>query len=210
MFLVHASPLHRYWQSWHYYCMIVNHWYVETLVHWRPLHVYSVHSHYMLLHDGDIDTRVDMHWLPMYSCCMDHDLYYGYMAIPGFPLYWTLFMLHGFSAYHCYKCMYGFSILVIWILVHITCIIVPCYRIHVIWLFPVTDMNIPVTGHESYWYAICGIPHLLFPLYCSRYIVPVSRYIVLCYQQSSGPVIMLPISCTVFVLVTLYTWHIRS
>ena len=53
-----------------------------------------------------------------------------------------------------------------------TCIIVPCYPI---WLFPVTDMDIPDTGHESCWYAICGIPHLLFPfpLYCSRYIVPV-------------------------------------
>ena len=63
-----------------------------------------------------------------------------------------------------------------WIPVHTTCIIVPCYRIHVIWLFPVTDMDIPVTGHESCWYAICGIPHLLFPfpviwfpLYCSRF-----------------------------------------
>ena len=33
----------------------------------------------------------------------------------------------------------------------------------VIWLFPVTDIDIPVTGHESWWYAICGIPHLLFP-----------------------------------------------
>ena len=77
--------------------------------------------------------------------------------------------------------------------------------------------DIPVTGHERCGYAICGIPHLLFPflvilfpLYCSRYIVPVSRYIVLRYQQSSGPVIMLPVSCTVVVLVTLYTWHIRS
>ena len=109
--------------------------------------------------------------------------------------------------YHCYTCMYSCFTLVIWIPVHITCMIVPCYRIHVIWLFPVTDMDIPDTGHESCWYAICGI---LFPLYCSCYIVPVSRYIVLCYQQSSGPVIMLPVSCTVLVLVTLYTWHIRS
>ena len=38
---------------------------------------------------------------------------------------------------------------------------------------------------------------ILFPLYCFRYIVPDSCYIVLCYQQSSGPVIMLPVSCTV-------------
>ena len=49
-----------------------------------------------------------------------------------------------------------------------TCIIVPCYPV---WLFHVTDMDTPVTGHESCWYAICGIPHRL--LYCSHYIVPV-------------------------------------
>ena len=63
--------------------------------------------------------------------------------------------LHGFSAYHCSTCMYGFSILVIWIPVHITCIIVPCYpRIPVIWLFSVTDIVIPVTGHEL---LICNV-----------------------------------------------------
>jgi len=73
-------------------------------------------------------------------------------------------------------------------------------------------------GYSRYWtweLLICNMWefHIYcshFPLYCSRYIVPVSRYIVLCYQQSSGPVIMLPVSCPVVVLVTLYTWHIRS
>jgi len=93
--------------------------------------------------------------------------------------------------------MYGFFILVIWIPAQITCIIVPCYRIHVIWLFPVTDMDIPVTGHRAVdtRYVESHIYCSRFLLYCSRYIVPVSRYIVLCYQQSSGPVIMLPVSC---------------
>jgi len=80
--------------------------------------------------------------------------------------------LHGYSLHrqHCYicsphkyTCMCCCYLLVIWITVHTTCLIVPCYRIHVICLFPVTDMDIPVTGHESCWYAICGIPHLLFP-----------------------------------------------
>ena len=72
--------------------------------------------------------------------------------------------LQGFSAYHCYTCMYGFSILVIWIPIHITCVIVPCYpRIPVIRLFPVIDIVIPVTGYMICWYAMCGIPHLLFP-----------------------------------------------
>ena len=113
-------------------------------------------------------------------------------------------------------CMYCFYLLVIWITVHITCIIVSCYPcIPIIWLLPVTDLDLSVTGHESYWYAMCGtkchvdpshgaisrIPHLLFP---------VSRYLVLCYQPSSGPVIMLHVPCTVFVLATLCTLNIRN
>jgi len=108
-------------------------------------------------------------------------------------------------------------LLVIRITMIITCIIVPCSRIHDIWLLPVTDTGILVTGHASCWYAICGKPTsivpvlgILFMISCSCYIVPDSCYIVLRYQQSSGPVIMLPVSCTVVVLVTLYTWYNRS
>jgi len=85
--------------------------------------------------------------------------------------------LHGYSLHrqHCYigsphrcTCLCCFYLLDIWITVNITCIIVPCSRIHVIWLFPVTDMDIPDTGHESCWYAICGnptsiVPVILFP-----------------------------------------------
>ena len=110
-----------------------------------------------------------------------------------------------------------FYLLVLWITVYITCIVVPCSRIHIVWLLPVTDMDIPVTGHESCWYAICGkptsivpVPGILFMLSCACYIVPDSRYIVLCYQQSSGPDIMFIVSCTVVVLVTLYTGYSRS
>ena len=75
------------------------------------------------------------------------------------------------SRHHCPYYMYY-----CFILPYSCYMIVSCYCIHVIWLFPVTDMDIPVTGHESCWYAICGIPHLLFPfpvilfpLYCSRF-----------------------------------------
>ena len=99
---------------------------------------------------------------------------------------WFILVLHGYA-----------WIPVIWNTVSVTCIIVSCY-----WY-----------GYSRYWtweLLICDMwnPTSIVPV--SRYIVPVSRYIVLCYQQSSGPVIMLPVSCTVFVLVTLYTWHIRS
>ena len=108
-------------------------------------------------------------------------------GLPHFILchvYILLLYLHIMFTYHCYTCMlclhitvthacivslfvsYGYSI------------IVPCSRIHDIWLLPVTDMDILVTGHESCWYAICGIPHLL--LYCSRYIVPIILFSLYC------------------------------
>jgi len=48
---------------------------------------------------------------------------------------------------------------------------------------------------------MCGIPHLFFP---------VSRYPILRYQQSSGPVIMLHVPGTVLVLTTLCTVKITN
>ena len=65
----------------------------------------------------------------------------------------------------------------------------------VTWLFPVTVIDIPVTGYMSSWYAMCGIPHLLFP---------VSRYRDLCYQQSSCYVIVLHVPYPVLVPDILY------
>jgi len=91
--------------------------------------------------------------------------WYTDIPIHGVPhIILLLSSLHGCSihsylmlTHHCYicsphecTCMYCFYLLVIWIPVHITCIIVPCYpRIPVICLFPVTDTVIPVTGYMS-------------------------------------------------------------
>ena len=86
LFHIHVSLLHRYWDSRHYYRMFVNHWYTDTLLHWILLHGYSVHSYFMFLHHCYIDSPVYMHWLTMYSCYMDHGLYYCYMDIPMFSL----------------------------------------------------------------------------------------------------------------------------
>ena len=152
-------------------------------------------------------------------------------GLPHFILchvYILLLHLHVMCTYYRYTCMSCLHITVTHVC-HISITLLPMhvwflyfchmiprsYYMYYYSMFPYScymidscynDMDIPVTGPESCWYAICGI---LFPLYCSCYIVPVSRYIVLCYQQNSGPVIMLPVSCTVCVLVTLYTWHIR-
>ena len=74
-----------------------------------------------------------------------------------------------------------------------------CMYIPVTWLFPVTDTDIPVNGHVSFWYAMCEIPHLLFLVSC---------YLVLYYQQSSYPIIILHVPCTVFVPNTLCTLNV--
>jgi len=82
--------------------------------------------------------------------------------------------------------------------------------IPVTWLFPVTDIDIPVIGYECCWYVMCwtkchvdlshgGHLYLLFL---------VSRYLVLCYQQSSCAVIMFQVPCTILVLATLCTVNI--
>ena len=63
----------------------------------------------------------------------------------------------------------------------ITCIIVPCSRIHDIWLFLVTDVDFPILDMravdmryvESHIYCSCYIVLvILFMLYCSRYSIP--------------------------------------
>jgi len=85
---------------------------------------------------------------------------------------------HACHAYLWHMLIWFLSILVVWITMPITCSIVPCSRIHVIRLFPVTDMDIPDTGHASGWYAICGNPTSIVPV--SRYIVHVILFMLYC------------------------------
>ena len=152
-------------------------------------HMYRYH------HCTDAMTR---HTSSPYSCAPLHRIpsCHIIVIIVTWILGILLLHMHVWFLYSCH--MDSRSYYVIRIPIHITCIIVPCYRIHVIWLFLVTDMDIPDIGYESCWYAICGIPHLLFPFPVILFPFPV---ILLCYQQSSGPVIRLTVSCIVFVLV---------
>ena len=128
-------------------------------------------------------------------------------------VYLSRLHVHVMFTYYCYTCMSCLHITVssachIFIsLFHVQSMFhVPVFMLYdcfllLIWIFPLLNMRaVDMRYVESHIY--CS----RFPLYCfPLYIVPVSRYIVLCYQQSSGPVIMLPVSCTVVVLVTLYT-----
>ena len=105
---------------------------------------------------------------------------------------------------------YGFPFILHVLLFHGTVVMLYDCFLLLIRIFPILDMRaVDMRCVESHIYCSRYIVPVLycscFPLYCSCYIVPVSRYIVLCYQQSSGPVFMLPVSCTVVVLVTLYT-----
>ena len=83
--------------------------------------------------------------------------WYSDIPLHGVPHFIYLFSLwHGYLTHrylmfthHCYicsphecTCMYCFYLRVI--TVHMTCMIVPCYHIHVICLFPVTDTVIPL------------------------------------------------------------------
>jgi len=139
-----------------------------------------------------LDPSAYMHWLSMYSCLNGP---------------WFILVLHSYS-----------WIPVILNIVSVTCIIVTRvvhpvilfngYFPLLILIFPLLDMSavdMRCVELSATWIQATGatsrIPHLLFPI---------SRYIVLCYQQSSGPVIMLHVSCTVIVLVTLCTFNIRS
>ena len=91
----HISPLHRYDYTWHHLCLLhasLIHRYTISLE--LSLHIfvtsfpgYATHSYFMFLHHCYIDSLVYMHWLSMYSCCIDHGLYYWYMDIPVFPLH---------------------------------------------------------------------------------------------------------------------------
>ena len=75
----------------------------------------------------------------------------------------------------------------IWLLHAYSCI-------PITWLFFITDIDIPITGSVSCWYAMCGIPHLLFPF-------PV----ILFYAINKAQVLL---SCDLYHVLTLYTLNI--
>ena len=133
-------------------------------------------------------------------------------------------LLHMHVMFPCDLCLYSVSILLSYgspcrlpvLLFHVIRYMLYAWYPLLILLIPLLDTCSRYWyGYSRYWtweLLTCYMwtstsidPVILIPLYCSRYIVPDSRCIVLCYQQSSGPVIMLPVSCTVFLIVTLCT-----
>ena len=126
-----VSPLHRYRDSRHYYCMFVNYWYTDTLVHWIPSCAQLLHVLTSLFY-----RRTGIHALIVFVFLL-HD--HGFI-----PVTWIMDLVLLHRSWF------------IWLLHGYACILVT-------WWFPVTDIDIPITGLENCWYTICGIPHLLFP-----------------------------------------------
>ena len=88
-----------------------------------------------MLH-GYTDTLI--HWILLHG----YSIRYYSMFIP---------ILHRFIGIH------ALIVPVAWITVYITWLIAKGYScILIAWLFPVTDSDIPVIGHVSCWYTMCG------------------------------------------------------
>ena len=122
---------------------------------------------------------------------------------------WHWISLHGYSVHSYFMflhhCFIDSSVYMHWLSMYSCCMDHSLYLlleyscIPVTRLYTDTDIDISVTGYVSCWYAMCRILHLLFRSSC---------YPVLCYQQSSGPIIMLHVPHIVLVLTTLCTFNI--
>jgi len=92
-----------------------------------------------------------------------------------FHISMIIIRIHVMLTYYSYTCLCCFYLLVIWITMLITCIIVPCSRIHDIWLFPVTDMDFLILDMRA-----IDMRYVDFHIYCSRYIVPIILFPIYC------------------------------
>jgi len=153
-------------------------------------------THWYTKHRSACRYRLYLSLLPRYwdSCTRIHIDVHWYTARPmhGLPhfilchVYILLLHLHVMFTYYCYTYMSCLHITVMHVWFLYSCHMIPrSYYMYYYSMFPYScymidscynDMDIPDTGHESCWYAICGLPHLLFMfpvilfmLYCSRF-----------------------------------------
>ena len=98
---------------------------------------------------------------------------------------------------------YGSPFIVHVLLFHVTVFMVYDCFLLLIWIFPLLDMSavdMRCVELRATWIQVTGatsrISHLLFSVF---------RYLVVCYQQSSGSIIILHVPCTILVLAMLCT-----
>ena len=133
-----------------------------------------------------IISLLHMHVGCLYSCHMDPRSCYMYYCS---MLLYSCYMIDS-RYWYC------------WIPIHATCITVPCYCIHGIWLYPVTDMDFPILDLRAVdmLYVDFHIYWSRFPLYCSRYIDPVILFLI--------PVILYDAINRALVQLSCYPYHI--
>ena len=159
-----------------------------AIVHWTRLFTYSVlHIHVYLLHKDLLDgTLLSPAYSPWLTYPVIRDTIITCTCITVAQILWHVTLVvrihvHHFTEYrhfiYCdhrymdsrhitvtHACMvslflsYGSLFLLHVLLFHA----IPVFLLYD-WLIPVTDLVIPGTGYMSCRYAMCGIPHLLFP-----------------------------------------------
>jgi len=111
-------------------------------------------------------TSIDIYWIPSCAHLLHVLTSLLYRLTDMHALIVFVFLLHEIMDLFLWHRSWF-----IWLLHAYACILVT-------WLLPVTDMDIPVTGHASCWYVICGNPTSIVPV--SRYIVHVILFMVNC------------------------------
>jgi len=172
------SPSHGYSNTLNTICYVNTHhiryhYFMLFHVHLSLLHRYWASRHYYCMFVNYWYTDMLLHRIPLHG----YSVHSSFMFLHHYYIDSFVYM-HWFSMYSC--CMD-----------HSLYLLLGYSSIPVTRLYSGTDIDIPVTGYVRCWYAICGIPYLLFSISC---------YPVVRYQQSSGSVIMLHVPCTVLVL----------
>jgi len=167
--------------------LIISHRYTDTIIR-DTIYVFFMFHWY---------TDTPIHWIPSSSLpgCSVHSylmfVYHCYM--------YSLVYMHVLFLYSCHMTHLSYYM-------YYCCMYIPVFLLHdcfplLILIFSLLNtwaVDMQCVELSATWIqatrAASRIQHLLFP---------VSRYLVLCYQPSSCPVIMLHVPCTVLVLTTL-------
>jgi len=179
LFHVHVSQLHRYYCTWHYYFLFMSHWYTDTLFHWMQ----SFHIFYIIVT-----------WV---LCTQLYHVRTSLLPILPVYMHW-LFLYSCRVDHHSYYMDYCYMY-------------IPIFLLHdyfplLILIFPLLDMRVVdmrCMELSATWTKITEatsrISHLLFLVSC---------YLVPCYQQSPGPIIVLHVPCTMLAPDTLCSLNI--
>ena len=116
----------------------------------------------------------------------------------------SLFLLYGFPFILCHMDSRSYYMLHV-LLFHVTVVMLYDCFLLLIWIFPLLDMRAVDMRYVGIPHLLFPFPVILFPLYCSCFPLYCSMLSTELWSNYH-----VTVSCIVFVLVTLYTGHIRS